>query len=81
MEPAEYVISIKEESLDSIPKIIEQLNSLGATNVKTLSSLGIIIAFLTKDTVDVVSKIEGVAGVEPSRDIRISTPNENTDFI
>lgn len=73
MDTAEYVISIKNESLNSISSIVEQLQKLGATDIKILSSIGIITACLTKDSVEAVCKIERVVHVEASRIISTET--------
>ena len=75
MDNIETIISIKDTHLLSMPDIFKKLEHLGATNIQSLSSIGIITCSLPENLVESASEIEGIESVEPSQIIEISPPD------
>jgi hypothetical protein len=65
----EVLISIEDDHLDRFSDVVASLRAAGMDVKRSLELLGTITGTVATDKVDVLSKIDGVAAVERSREV------------
>lgn len=75
MANVNLLVSVSQDYLDRMPDIVQNLQSLGMTNIKSMEAVGVITGSLDENKVADVSRVEGVAQVEPERKVQIPPPD------
>ena len=60
--------------MDRLPEVVERLKASGMTVEQVMEGLGTVAGRADPASVDALSKVEGVSGVERSREIRLPPP-------
>lgn len=75
MPSVEVLIAVCDDHTDKIPIIVEKFKSLGITDIRLMSTIGIITCLVEESKISEISLIEGVSCVERSQTFCLPPPD------
>ncbi|MDQ4049339.1 MAG: ketohydroxyglutarate aldolase [Actinomycetota bacterium] len=74
-ERTEVVVSVKDEHLERLGAVAEELRSAGMAVGEVMDELGVVSGSIDAAKMEELSAVTGVANVERSREVRIPPPD------
>ena len=70
-------ISVADDHLSRFPEVVQRVQQAGVKVEQQLGNIGVVIGSIDSEKLADLNEVEGVAAVEPSRDIHIAPPDND----
>jgi hypothetical protein len=67
-------LSIEEQYLDKLPKVVKRIKKAGFNVEQTLEELGVVTGSVDSEKLDAIRKVKGVASIEQERVFQLPPP-------
>lgn len=75
MSKISLLVSVHDEYRERLPEVAEKLQAAGMQVAQWMVEIGVITGSIDSEKVGVLSRIEGVASVEPSVESQLPSPD------